>query len=377
MVCDSKVNSINDLREKGIIDDTNIILDMDAFNIYNNNITAFAKNRYGVFDPAGSKLFSVQQRETKLLRGSTYLRDNIKKVNFAVANDGLFNAVEETVVREEIQAELNEELRDENYGVDYGDEQPPLFFRTENKTIFEVTVNQSDAGAITSIDKNGIPVGDFIESNDELATIEPVRISGNYSDDGQKLELFKELGSYYLNQGTILKSGPITTTNEKVWQDLFSQGNAYKIDNQFYYTERDLDPYVRIIDVNETGFQKARAKEVASILADKMARSLKINYAIITPEEAKDLLANRVIGYNGEAAFFFGNTAYFVGENFNLETLLHEFSHPLLGAIRRENPELFENLYQQLSSTDEGTELVRLSFIQRRGNGTCLTESCS
>ena len=79
MVCDSKINSINDLREKGIIDDTNVILDMDAFNIYNNNLTAFAKNRYGVFDPAGSKLFSFQARETKLLKGSTYLRDNIKK----------------------------------------------------------------------------------------------------------------------------------------------------------------------------------------------------------------------------------------------------------------------------------------------------------
>lgn len=359
MVCDSKVNSINDLREKGIIDDTNIILDMDAFNIYNDYLTKFAKDRYGVFDPIGSKFFSVSQRDVKLLRGSTVLRDNIKKLNYIVPNDGLFNAIEETIVREEIEAELNEELRDEDYGVEYGDEQIPLFIRTENKTIFETTLNQSDRGTVISIQKNGTPVGDFIELNNNLATIEPVQISGNYSNDGQKLELFKELGSYYLNQGTILKSGPITADNEKVWEDLFSQGNAYKIDNEYYYTERDLDPYVRIIDVNEAGFQKSRAKEIASILADKMARSLKINYAIITPEEAKDLLANRVIGYNGEAAFFFGNTAYFVGDNFNLETLLHEFSHPLLGAIRRENPQLFENLYNQLLSTDEGTELVQ------------------
>ena len=90
IVCDSKVNSINDLREKGIIDDTNVILDMDAFNIYNDNLTAFAKTRYGVFDSVGSKLFSVAQRETKLLKGSTYLRDNIRKVNYIVPNDGMF-----------------------------------------------------------------------------------------------------------------------------------------------------------------------------------------------------------------------------------------------------------------------------------------------
>ncbi|MEX0597764.1 MAG: hypothetical protein WD512_14830, partial [Candidatus Paceibacterota bacterium] len=359
IVCDSKVNSIKDLRSKGIIDEINVIQDMDAFNIYNNNITAFAKTKYGVFDPVGSKLFSVAQRETKLVRGSTYLRDNIKKSYYIVPNDSLFNAVEETVIREEIEAELNEELRDENYGIEYGDETEPLFFRSTNKTNFEITINSTESGLTTSIQKNGMPVGDFVESNDDLATIEPINISSNYSDQGQKLELFKELGLYYLNQGVILKSGPITASNQEVWNSLFSQGQAYKVGNEFFYTDKELDPYVRIIDTDRTGFEKQRAREIVSILGDKLARALKINYALITPEEAKDLLANRVIGYNGEAAFFFANTAYFVGDNFNLKTLLHEFSHPLLGAIRRENPELFNKLYSQLLTTDEGDALVK------------------
>ena len=358
MICDSKINSINDLRDKGIIDDNNVILDMDAFNIYNNNITAFAKTRYGVFDPAGSKLFSIQQREAKLLKGSTYLRDNLKKSFYLVPNNGLFNALEEVTVREEIEAELNEELRDEDYGIDYGDQEPPVFMRTENKTIFETSVNFTDSGAITSVQKNGTPVGNFIQSDTDLSTIEPVSVDVNFQTDGQKLELFKELGSYYLNEGTILKSGPITAENEKVWNDLFTQGKAYKVGNEFFYSDKELDPYVKIIETDEKGFQKQRAKEVASILADKLARSLKVNYQLITPEEAKNILANRVIGYNGEAAFFFGGTAYFVGDNFNLETVLHEFSHPLLGAIRRENPELFQKLYEQLTLTDEGQALV-------------------
>ena len=374
MVCDSKINSINDLRETGIIDDTNVILDMDAFNIYNNNLTAFAKNRYGVFDPAGSKLFSFQERETKLLRGSTYLRDNIRKSYYLVPNDGLFNALEEITVREEIEAELNDQLRDEDYGVEYGDEETPLFIRSENKTNFEASVNFTDSGAITTIQKNGTPVGDFVEINTDLSTIEPISIGVNYQEDGQKFELFKELGSYYLNQGTILKSGPITAANEKVWNDLFTQGKAYKVGNEFYYTDKDLDPYVRIIEVNEPGFQKQRAREVASIISDRLARSLKVNYQMITPEEAKNLLANRVIGYNGEAAFFFGGTVYFVGNNFNLETVLHEFSHPLLGAIRRENPELFENLFTQLSLTDEGQALISKvqSLYPELQNGSAL-----
>ena len=44
-------------------------------------------------------------------------------------------------VREEIEAELNDQLRDEDYGVEYGDEETPLFIRTENKTNFETSVN--------------------------------------------------------------------------------------------------------------------------------------------------------------------------------------------------------------------------------------------
>ncbi len=201
-------------------------------------------------------------------------------------------------------------------------------------------------------------IGKFIISNGNIATMEPIELSSSFITTQQKVELIKELGSYYLNQGLTMKSGPINDIIEPVWKNLEASGNAYKIEDQYYYTDKELDPYVRIIDVNESGFQIQRAKEVASILADRLARSLKVNYQLITPEEAKNILANRVIGYNGEAAFFFGGTAYFVGDNFNLETVLHEFSHPLLGAIRRENPELFQKLYEQLTLTEEGQALV-------------------
>lgn len=546
MICDSKINSINDLRDKSIIDENNVIIDMDAFNIYNDRLSEFAKTRYGVFDAIGSKFFAVQSRETKLLRGSTYYRDNIKKSYYIVPNDGLFNAIQEITIREEIEAELNDELRDEKYGIEYGDEEIPLFMRTnikpgvselfisnpdlasigtqqeysdylntifpnskvkdilyhgtsfaeaiekfktqngrlyfsddktaaqyaswdqdnrnqfdptiptkpqviatiinlvnpvkldgvpfketetnkggdgiigtniqdplggiENQYVvrdanqtyilgtkddvnnfrrfvsrstpiqrkelssFKTSLNITSAENITTIEKNGALIGNFIESNEELSTIEPVSITTNYQTDGQKFELFKELGSYYLNQGTILKSGPITSENEKVWNNLFIQGKAYKVGDEFYYTDRDLDPYVRIIDVNETGFQRSRAKEVVSIIASRLSRSLKVNYQMITPEEAKNILANRVIGYNGEAAFFFGGTAYFVGDNFNLETVLHEFSHPLLGAIRRENPELFEKLFSQLELTHEGQDLIAKvqSLYPELQNGSAL-----
>jgi len=47
-----------------------------------------------------------------------------------------------------------------------------------------------------------------------------------------------------------------------------------------------------------------------------------------------------------------------VGDNFNLETALHEFGHPLIGAIRMENGKLFNNLFMQVQSTTEGQEII-------------------
>ena len=232
----------------------------------------------------------------------------------------------------------------------------------------------SSTGEVVDVYNDGNNIGKFIISDNELSTIEPIALSTYFNFTPQKLELFKQLGSYYLNQGISLKSGPITVSNGPVWQDLFAQGSAFKVGDEFFYTDKDLDPYVKIIDVNEAGFQRSRAKEVASIIATRLARSLKVNYQMITPEEAKSILANRVIGYNGEAAFFFGGTAYFVGDNFNLETVLHEFSHPLLGAIRRENPELFEKLFSQLELTDEGQDLIAQvqSLYPELQNGSAL-----
>lgn len=234
-----------------------------------------------------------------------------------------------------------------------------IFF--DNNQASTYSINEiSDTGnyKVVNIGNNMGTIGKFIISNGNIATMEPIELSSSFITTQQKVELIKELGSYYLNQGLTMKSGPINDIIEPVWKNLEASGNAYKIEDQYYYTDKELDPYVRIIDVNESGFQIQRAKEVASILADRLARSLKVNYQLITPEEAKNILANRVIGYNGEAAFFFGGTAYFVGDNFNLETVLHEFSHPLLGAIRRENPELFQKLYEQLTLTEEGQALV-------------------
>jgi LysM repeat protein len=104
----------------------------------------------------------------------------------------------------------------------------------------------------------------------------------------------------------------------------------------------------------------ARSKEVATILANRLALGLKVNYYNITEAEARDILKNSKIPYQGEPAFFFAGTVYTVGDNVNLNTVLHEFSHPLLQGIRKTNKgkELFNKLYAQLDGTTEGDAIV-------------------
>jgi len=104
--------------------------------------------------------------------------------------------------------------------------------------------------------------------------------------------------------------------------------------------------------------QKARATEISEILAERLAANLKTSYKVISQTEAYEILKNRVTPYNGEPAFFFAGVIYFVGDNFNLETALHEFSHPLIGAIRMENGKLFNNLFTQVKSTPEGQAII-------------------
>lgn len=104
--------------------------------------------------------------------------------------------------------------------------------------------------------------------------------------------------------------------------------------------------------------QNARAKEIVSVLSQRLSLGLKVNYANITQEQAIDLLKRTKVPYQGEPGFYFAGTIYTVGDNVSINTLLHEFSHPLLQGIAVSNPELFNNLFNLLESTTEGQQIV-------------------
>jgi LysM repeat protein len=111
---------------------------------------------------------------------------------------------------------------------------------------------------------------------------------------------------------------------------------------------------VLFMDVKLDVLQNERSKEVAEVLAQRLALGMGVQYNNVTQEEAADILKNTQTKYNGEPAFYYAGTVYTVGENVNVSTVLHEFAHPVLQGLRRSNNILFQKLYNQALDTEEG-----------------------
>ena len=114
---------------------------------------------------------------------------------------------------------------------------------------------------------------------------------------------------------------------------------------------------IPLIDINIETLQDVRSKRVAEELAKKLSLGLKLGYQNITPEKAAELTRVSPTPYNGEPAFYYAGTVYIVGDNVNINTVLHEFAHPIINGIRIKNRKLFNNLYDALMTTVEGQQI--------------------
>jgi LysM repeat protein len=111
---------------------------------------------------------------------------------------------------------------------------------------------------------------------------------------------------------------------------------------------------VLFMDVKLDELQNQRSREIAEVLAQRLSKGIGAQFETITQEEAANILKNRTVKYNGEPAFYYAGTVYIVGDNVNVRTVLHEFSHPVLQGLRKTNNILFQKLYNQALATEEG-----------------------
>ena len=172
------------------------------------------------------------------------------------------------------------------------------------------------------------------------------------------IEFFYENTLFNILKKQFGKERIIKITDEygNTWNELTIEPNK-DLDNIVFqrYSEDLIQPS---FEFDLSTVQNARAKEIVSVLSQRLASGIKVNYVNITEAQAIDLLKKTKVPYQGEPGFYFAGTIYTVGDNVSINTVLHEFSHPLLQGIAVSNPELFNNLFNLLESTTEGQQIV-------------------
>lgn len=179
--------------------------------------------------------------------------------------------------------------------------------------------------------RDDVNVNIYAQANEELFNA--------LDDERIKSEIKEELQDY-----DILKEPEAEFPEDESLDPMYLKQTVQPVSDNF-----EIDPK-KLADKSKN----ERAREVASLLAERLALKLGVQYQNITAEQAKEILGRRNKPYNNEPAFYFAGTVYTVGDNVNFDTVLHEFSHPFLRAIAKDNPVLFNNLYEELLNTPEG-----------------------
>jgi hypothetical protein len=88
----------------------------------------------------------------------------------------------------------------------------------------------------------------------------------------------------------------------------------------------------------------------------KLSAQLGIEAEIVLPEELESRFGITQPGVKG---FYKNGKVYLVEGAFDESTVFHEFCHPIIKSIAKENPNLFLGLYQEVLSTPEGQQIFK------------------
>lgn len=124
--------------------------------------------------------------------------------------------------------------------------------------------------------------------------------------------------------------------------------------------QRQLDLQEEVDETGPTSSDPAqeKAKNIAIEFAKKLAGATGMDYKLVSEAEAQALLAGTPTPYGGQPGFFHANTIYLVNGRLSLDTVLHEFAHPIVKGILKQNPALFNKLYAALEATPEGQDII-------------------
>ena len=147
-------------------------------------------------------------------------------------------------------------------------------------------------------------------------------------------------------------------TKSDVYQHYLETGKIGSPEFIKYKKERIENLDFELKDEVEQPFLHSHTAKSVSQWLSKLNNALGVPFEIISKEEAVDLHNQKGQRYNNEPAFFHAGKAYFIEGTLTPENTVHEFMHPFVKTLMAENPELFNKLYTDLISTEEGKDLL-------------------
>ena len=136
----------------------------------------------------------------------------------------------------------------------------------------------------------------------------------------------------------------------------------------FYKDLSLINPKYSVIDspivFSEAEDTQILGKQELTSLLDRLKEQVQVGYEFISKEQAYQMLSNTSTPYSNEKAFVYDGKVYFTTDQVTAEMALHEFSHPIIKALRLSNKPLFDKLVNDVLSTPEGRHLADL--IQKK-----------
>ena len=104
-------------------------------------------------------------------------------------------------------------------------------------------------------------------------------------------------------------------------------------------------------------------KETLVKIAEGLKKRTGVEYAFVSAAEAVEMLKDienkeYILKRDIPVGFYSNGVAIFVEDNLTDDVVWHEFSHAIINAIYKDNKALFNNLYSEIESTQEGRDLI-------------------
>lgn len=199
---------------------------------------------------------------------------------------------------------------------------------------------------------------DLIDNKLNVLNYKEFTEQNNYWTDYIKRE-FRLDGKLF----TVEAGGTKALPNKELFHQIDAiRGRFYPDNNYLRSTPIKTIPTISDIvfdvpTVNNVENDRDKAAMLFNAFGTKFERAFGIPYEIISRDEALDKLSLTKTPYNNQAGFYYNNKVYFVREALSVKTMLHEYSHPLVKAVKMADEGLFNKLYESLKGLSQWNEI--------------------